>query len=329
MNPSGFAETLEDAKSRYSAFRAVDAIPEIKPALLNARDIHDYVLKTGMLCPFDEKKLKPASYEINFLGEVHFTDEEGNHKIKKIIKDKPFILKQNSIAFVYLETHFQLPIYIAIRFNLKITCVHRGLLLGTGPLVDPGFIGRLLIPLHNLTSEDYYLFGGEGLIWVEFTKLSPDKTWDSESRESTANVEYLSFPKEKLNMSPEAYFKKASHGVPAVSSIPGAVKVAQDSALAAKEENEKIKKYGIVAIVALVISFGSFLIATFNLVSSVNKNAMDAHQMVQENQNKLKKKIDELEAEVTALSKSTPDVDAPLNHHDQRTPKQKESVSSK
>ena len=50
--------------------------------------------------------------------------------------------------------------------------MHRGLLLGTGPLVDPGFHGRLLIPLHNLTSDEYTIRGDEGLIWMEFTKTS-------------------------------------------------------------------------------------------------------------------------------------------------------------
>ncbi len=28
--------------------------------------------------------------------------------------------------------------------------VYKGLLLGTGPIVDPGFVGKLYIPLHKL-----------------------------------------------------------------------------------------------------------------------------------------------------------------------------------
>jgi deoxycytidine triphosphate deaminase len=91
---------------------------------------------------------------------------------KQISRGETFVLRRNSIAFVQVEPVFRIPDYIALRFNLKILHVHRGILLGTGPLVDPGFVGNLYIPLHNLTDSDYTFKGGEGLIWMEFTKVS-------------------------------------------------------------------------------------------------------------------------------------------------------------
>jgi hypothetical protein len=65
-----------------------------------------------------------------------------------------------------------MPVYIVGRFNLLIRDVYRGLLVGTGPLVDPGFVGRLSIPLHNFTSNEYLLRAGEDFVYFEFTKLS-------------------------------------------------------------------------------------------------------------------------------------------------------------
>ena len=50
-----------------------------------------------------------------------------------------YVFPENSITFVQIESKIRLPNYIALRFNLRIQHVHRGLLLGTGPLVDPGF----------------------------------------------------------------------------------------------------------------------------------------------------------------------------------------------
>jgi hypothetical protein len=70
-----------------------------------------------------------------------------------------------------------LPQYIAVRFNLKIDNVYRGLLLGTGPLIDPGWCGRLSFPLHNLTTNDYEFKAGDEVIWVEFTKISKLPNW--------------------------------------------------------------------------------------------------------------------------------------------------------
>ncbi|TRL36303.1 hypothetical protein FM996_05085 [Methylosinus sporium] len=86
----------------------------------------------------------------------------------------------NSIIFVETDLEFRLPDYIAIRFNLQIRHVHRGLLLGTGPLVDPGYWGKLCIPLHNLTNQDYLIPLEEGLIWVEFTKTTSTPTEGSD-----------------------------------------------------------------------------------------------------------------------------------------------------
>lgn len=146
----------------------------IPPSLLSAEHIKDYVLATGLISPFytggKKPRLKKASYE-GRVGSVAYTFEGGAIKVVPI-DDKKIKIKANSIVFVECDLNFRLPEYIALRFNLQIKHVHRGLLLGTGPIVDPAFWGKLCIPLHNLTSEDYYLGENEGLIWIEFTKTT-------------------------------------------------------------------------------------------------------------------------------------------------------------
>jgi hypothetical protein len=111
------------------------------------------------------------------------------------------VLPANPITFVQVEPEFRLPNYIALRFNLRITHVHRGLLLGTGPLVDPGFRGKLLIPMHNLTASDYELATKEALIWIEFTKT----TYNCEPIESEAASPrpFEEFPDKKWRLSAE------------------------------------------------------------------------------------------------------------------------------
>ena len=47
------------------------------------------------------------------------------------------VLKPNSLTFVTTIEKFNLPKDIIARFNLKSKWVHQGLLLGTGPIVDP------------------------------------------------------------------------------------------------------------------------------------------------------------------------------------------------
>src|SRR5690606_6283003 len=108
------------------------------------------------------------------IGKNAYIFKKGNSAPQPALEDGAKNLKvpANSIVFVESDLDFRLPPFIAIRFNLQINHVHRGLLLGTGPLVDPGFWGKLCIPLHNLTNEDYEIPLEEGLFWVEFTKTT-------------------------------------------------------------------------------------------------------------------------------------------------------------
>ncbi len=225
-----------------AAYLKKDPFPTIPPALLNSADIEDYVLATGMIEPFDPTKLKPGSYVIAVNGEIHQWGVNGKKSVVPLRKEgDTFSLQPNSIAFVLLDTKLYLPDYIAVRFNLKINHVHKGLLLGTGPLVDPGFEGRLFIPLHNLTTNEYILKYNEGLIWVEFTKLSPNKNWvqaaDTHARQGTYRV----FPDDKKNLTPMDYIDQATGGNAVISSIPYAMDAALKSAKESAESARAAK----------------------------------------------------------------------------------------
>lgn len=172
-----YATSDTEAAEKFADFRMRDPFPDVPPALLNSADIADYVSATGMIHPFDPAKLKSASYEVSILGDYVMHTPEGGVVHGTLTEDKPFLLPRNSIAYMSVEPKFRLPDYIALRHNLKIKNIYRGLLVGTGPLIDPGFVGRISLPLHNLTDRDYVLEAGEGTIWVEFTKLSPSPRW--------------------------------------------------------------------------------------------------------------------------------------------------------
>jgi len=175
-----YANSEEVSKERFERWKAEDPFPEITPALLNSADILAYVKRTSLIYPFDAKKLKGASYDVAIEGDVVYWDNSTGKKQVISLKNTgdSFDLPPNSIAFVTLQPTFRIPYYLALRFNLKISHIYKGLLLGTGPLVDPGFQGKLSIPLHNLTSNTYRFFKGDELITMEFTKMSANQLWN-------------------------------------------------------------------------------------------------------------------------------------------------------
>jgi len=198
---------------------------------------------------------------------------------------------------------------MAIRFNLKITHVHRGLLLGTGPLVDPGFAGRLLIPLHNLTTNEYTFRAGEGLIWIEFTKTSPNPIWERAVDAYVRVATYKPFPSRKIELKPVDYFAKASQNRPIRSSIPAAIQEGKQSAQAAKDAatdaareargaETRLLTIGIVSAIVLLLTLAGVTYQTWTLIHeiwSVASSVKDLSQRLETTQKTQSLRISDLE----------------------------------
>jgi hypothetical protein len=182
---------------------------------------------------------------------------------------------------VTVEPFFRLPEYIALRFNLRITHVHRGILLGTGPLIDPGFYGKLMIPLHNLTSNDYIFYGGEGLIWIEFTKLNMRKDWlkptniDPPQRKG----KLFSLDPEKTDKNFDYYILKALKNQNADtirSSIPKVMEDAKNNASEAAKSAKRISNIGYIGFITFMITAIIGILTVYNLIQQTNKYVSDA-----------------------------------------------------
>jgi deoxycytidine triphosphate deaminase/cell division protein FtsB len=309
QSPSLFAQNDDEAKQRFKRFQSQDPFPDIAPALLNSADIYDYVAVTAMIHPFDVNKLKSASYAVPILGKVVYWDERNQKQVENIDRNQEFILRPNSIAFVTIEPMLRLPDYIAFRFNLKITNVYRGILLGTGPLVDPGFVGKLSIPLHNLTTNDYKFVGGEDLIWMEFTKLSPNQRWNTINTSSNSIPrigQYVEFPSDKALPDVEGYLRKADQHRSIRSSIPEVFHNAEEAAKEASNTVKYFQRVGILSALAIFIALGALFFQTYSLVQdsvSYVKNSRDEKVQYEKTIQTLEKEIKVLKEQVKELNK--------------------------
>jgi deoxycytidine triphosphate deaminase len=296
MPAAGFAPNDDEAATRYEKFKRLDPFPEIPPSLLNSADISDYVRVTGMLHPFDAADIKkPASYSVRFSGECRYWSPEGAEHVEHVGPGDQFTLRKNHIAFVTLEPRFRIPEYIALRFNLQIKYIHQGILVGTGPLVDPGYDGQLFLPLHNLTANDYQLEVDDGLVWMEFTKISASELWnarvrrdlmdgrpgadDGQSEERTGA--FVPFPKIKLEIRSMRKYLGRAHPGPIQSSIPMEIEAAKTAAESANAEAKRLAdratRWSVIAGVTVIIAALGIFIAVLQLVLSA-KTAVDNSQ---------------------------------------------------
>jgi len=302
-----FATNDDEAKSRAEFFKELDPFPDLPAALLSSEHVSDYVRVTGLIHPFypTNDRLKPASYEARAQRFIRW-DDDGRKIITDVKIGDAYELPENSITFVQIESKIRLPDYLALRFNLRIKHVHRGLLLGTGPLVDPGFGGDLLIPLHNLTSKKYVITVDEGIIWIEFTKTSHnEKKWPS------ARGKFFPIQGHKTDVPFSTYFERANQNNPIQSSIPSAVKDARElarsadaSAKKAVRTNRLYASIGVLAIAGLMIGLGNLAISIVRdaaQAAAESRRALGENEALRRDLELSNRKIMELENRVSGL----------------------------
>ena len=265
-----------------------DPLSGIEPALLNSEDITRYV-KEGCLLEEEDfrlDRLKPASYEMRLLGTLYdweLKHERLERRSREIVDGEDVQLNRNSITYLWIQERLRLPEYIAARFNLSISAVHKGILLGTGPLIDPGFGGRLLIPLHNLTNNDYTLRGGKGIIWIEFTKVSKNRYWLPDREEIDRPPELREFRRGPID-DPDVYLNSACALGGVQSAYKGVLDRTLEAAGAARkdadaarqdanvarndaEEFEKrVKTFGMAGGLGVVVGIATLILSAFVLV---------------------------------------------------------------
>lgn len=286
-----FPETDADAQQLFEDAQ-LDPYPDIPCGLLNSSDILAYVSRTGMIHPFSRIGLKTASCSVSVGSKAIYWDDRKRLNEINLRPNETADLPPNSIVYIWTKEKFRLPPYMAIRFNLKISNVHRGLLLGTGPIVDPGFEGHLLIPLHNLTSNTYYFREGESFVWVEFTKVTPNALWRDEKFSQVSPFDYVAFPDSKKRMSAWDYLTQA-HGGAIQSSISEALATTQTSARKAEERVNWLSGIGFVSAVVVVIGLITVALQAYALLQATMSQLHGVHARIEI----LESKIEEPTAE--------------------------------
>lgn len=144
----------------------IDPEPDSKGLLLSDRIVY-YVKRVKLIEPFDPKYLRPASYTLRAGATYILNNREGNLAIEGSVSIPP-----NGLIYIQFLEELNIPYYMIARFNLRVKQVYRGLLLGTGPQVDPGFKGHLFCPIHNFTDEDKQIKYREELGTIDFEKTT-------------------------------------------------------------------------------------------------------------------------------------------------------------
>lgn len=118
--------------------------------------------------PFDERQVQAATYDLR-IGPQGATTSS-----KKIVdvRERGYIaLEPGDFGVVTVLEELRLGPQYAARFGLRSKFARKGLIATTGPQIDPGYHGRLIVGITNLTPRPVSLPYKDDFLSVEFHRL--------------------------------------------------------------------------------------------------------------------------------------------------------------
>jgi dCTP deaminase len=117
---------------------------------------------------FDERSIQPASYDMR-LGEEAITSSR--REMMKPAEKGLLTISPGDFALVTTHEVISLPLTIAGHIGLRSAYAKKGLVLLSGPQIDPGFKGVLVVGLSNLSPRDIVIPYKAPFCTVEFFRL--------------------------------------------------------------------------------------------------------------------------------------------------------------
>lgn len=151
--------------------------------ILVDRDIKDNV-KNGVLIisDFADECVQPATYDLRVGKHIYVPTGDPNKPID--ISSNGGIYKLPAYGTAVLTTHenLNIPNTMAGRIGLKSGLARKGIFASVGPQIDPGYKGKLLISVFNLTAASHIFSYLETFLTIEFHTLeeAPDIPYDGE-----------------------------------------------------------------------------------------------------------------------------------------------------
>jgi dCTP deaminase len=141
--------------------------------LTDSQIIEAYKKGDILIDPFDENQVQAATYDLRVGAQGATTSTK---KIVNLKETGYLSLQPGDFGVVTCLEIVRLGPQYAARFGLRSKYARKGLIATTGPQIDPGYYGRLIIGITNLTPKPVSLPYKDDLLSVEFHRLEQAST---------------------------------------------------------------------------------------------------------------------------------------------------------
>ncbi len=159
-------------------------------SVLSDKEIKDYIDRDLLISrsTFNSSSLEASSYDIR-VGAKGIIGGEGIEI--NLTEEGVMVIPPGAYAGVVSHEKMNFPKNIFARLGAKRALSYEGIILLTGSIVDPGYIGHLLFGLYNASQRKVHIRPGRKICNIVFEKLSiePEKNAQPEP-----NLLYGNFP---------------------------------------------------------------------------------------------------------------------------------------
>ncbi len=123
--------------------------------------------------PFDKEQVEAASYDLRIGAQGATTSSK---RVVNIREAGYILLKPGDFGVVTTYETLKFGLQNVGRIGLRSKYARKGLIATMGPQIDPGFHGRLIVGLTNLTPKPIWLAFKDDFLSVEFHRLEQAST---------------------------------------------------------------------------------------------------------------------------------------------------------
>lgn len=173
-----------------------------------------------LISTFEETNLRGSSYDLTIGSEYYIDQGSGSTSLEtqSLRERQSFTVPPHAVCFILTTESITLPLDITAKVSMRMPHIYAGMVLTSQPPFDPGYNGKAIVMLHNLSSVPVFLKRGERIATIEFSRLEePRESLPSQS--SVTSIEQsLSRP---LVSSLSEMSKKSQSAVDKVNSLSG------------------------------------------------------------------------------------------------------------
>ena len=139
--------------------------------IISGKEINKQCLEHNLITPFISNNLRNSSYDLTVGDEVYCGAEIESLRIRTtfLAKNDSFKIPAYGFAYILCNETIKLPHCMTARVSLRMSLIYKGLVLTVQPPFDPNYNGKVIVLLHNMSTDPIYLKRGERIVTIEFS----------------------------------------------------------------------------------------------------------------------------------------------------------------